>query len=389
MKKKWFIICFLLSLFGPTAVYPLVKGRLDQTNYENRQLAEFPDLSADGWEQFPSQFEAWYNDHVPFKNLFVRAKTKLDLKLLGQSAVSSVTVGKENWMFYTTSLEGEDALADYRRENLYTEAEVEALEASIRAAKEEIEGRGMRFFLFEAPNKETIYGEYMPDSIRQFDGPSRLEAVIPRLREEGLPVYDLTEALRTEKEWMTENGAGQDALYYKYDTHWNQLGAFAGSQEMARILLGERTALSEVSYVREANCSGDMARMLNLSEEYVDDWIYRIDDYLPEVTVECVDGTPAGEFSVFVSDSPNDRTLLLVGDSYSQGIKPYLAKRYRRSIFITIETYEKTMLDQYPADDFVYLTVERNQDRFEKVGEILEKTEADRGIKQTADGVKK
>ena len=47
------------------------------------------------------------------------------------------------------------------------------------------------------------------------------------------------------------------------------------------------------------------------------------------------------------------------------------------------------MLDQYPADDFVYLTVERNQDRFEKVGEILEKTEADRGIKQTADGVKK
>ena len=91
MKKKWFILCFLLSLFGPTAVYPLVKGRLDQTNYENRQLAEFPDLSADGWEQFPSQFEAWYNDHVPFKNLFVRAKTKLDLKLLGQSAVSSVT----------------------------------------------------------------------------------------------------------------------------------------------------------------------------------------------------------------------------------------------------------------------------------------------------------
>ncbi len=386
MKKKWFIACFLLSLAGPTAVYPLVRGRLDQTNYENRQPAEFPALSPENWEQLPAQLEAWYNDHVPFKNQLVKAKTKLDLKLLGQSAVASVTVGNDHWMFYTTALDGENALADYRRENLYTEDQLEALEASLRAAKEEIEGRGMRFFVFAAPNKETIYGEYMPDSIRQPEAPSRLEDAVPKLRELGLPVYDVTEALRKEKEWLSAREHGQDALYYKYDTHWNQLGAFAGSQEMARILLGEGASLSEVSYAREANCSGDMARMLSLSAECGDDWVYRIDGYLPEVTVECVDGTPAGEFSVFTSDSPNDRTLLLVGDSFSQGIKPYLAKYYRKSVFVTIDMYDKSILDQYPADDFVYLTVERNQARFEQIGEILQKTEADHGIRQTVDG---
>ena len=385
MKKKWFIVCFLLSLIGPTAVYPLVKGSLDQTNYENRQLAEFPVLSPEGWEKLPAQLEAWYNDHVPFKNQLVKVKTKLDLKLLGQSAVASVTVGKDHWMFYTTALDGEKALADYRRENLYTESQMEALEASLRAAKQEIEGRGMRFFVFEAPNKETIYGEYMPDSIRQPEMPSRLEDAIPRLRAAGLPIYDLTGTLREEKEWLSVQEEGKAALFYKYDTHWNQLGAFAGSQEMTRILLGESSPLSAVSYEREENCSGDMARMLNLSSEYADDWVYRIEGYLPEVTVECVDGTPAGEFSVFTSDSPNDRTLLLVGDSFSQGLKPYLAKCYRKSVFVTIDMYEKSLLDQYPADDFVYLTVERNQARFEQIGEILQKTTAERGIKQTVD----
>ena len=100
-----------------------------------------------------------------------------------------------------------------------------------------------------------------------------------------------------------------------------------------------------------------------------------------------MEGTPAGEFSVFESNSPNEKTLLLVGDSFSQALKPYLAKLYRRAVFVTIETYEKSILDRYPADDFVYLTVERNQKRFEAVGEILQREEAEGGIRQTADGV--
>ena len=47
--------------------------------------------------------DRYYNDHVPFKNLFVKAKTKLDLELLNESSISDVTVGKENWLFYTVS----------------------------------------------------------------------------------------------------------------------------------------------------------------------------------------------------------------------------------------------------------------------------------------------
>ena len=153
MKKKLFILLFVLSLIGPAVAWPFVKGAFDQTNYENRELAEFPELSVQNFEQIPAQFEAYYNDHVPFKNLFVKVKTKLDLKLLGQSTLSAVTVGKDNWMFYTSSIEGEDALADYQHANLYTAGQEKALEKSIRMAKEQMEDRGMRFFLFEAPNQ--------------------------------------------------------------------------------------------------------------------------------------------------------------------------------------------------------------------------------------------
>lgn len=100
MRKEWFIAAFFISLIGPTAVYPLVKNHLDQTNYENRELASFPELSLRNFENIPAEFENYYNDHVPFKNFFVRAKTKMDLKLLGDTSISAVTVGKDNCVLY-------------------------------------------------------------------------------------------------------------------------------------------------------------------------------------------------------------------------------------------------------------------------------------------------
>ena len=37
---------FAASLVLPTLVYPAVRSHLDQQNYENRELASFPELSA-------------------------------------------------------------------------------------------------------------------------------------------------------------------------------------------------------------------------------------------------------------------------------------------------------------------------------------------------------
>ena len=69
--SDWFL-CGELVL--PTLVYPAVRSHLDQQNYENRELASFPELSAANFDNIPTEFEAYYNDHVPFKNLFVKGR---------------------------------------------------------------------------------------------------------------------------------------------------------------------------------------------------------------------------------------------------------------------------------------------------------------------------
>lgn len=362
-KKILLTGSFVASLMIPTIVYPLVKNHLDQQNYENRTLASFPELSLANLDNIPGEFENYYNDHVPFKNLFVKAKTKLDVKILKESSVSDVTIGKDNWLFYTVSEDGEDALADYQHTNLYTADEKEQLSESIAAIVDEMKERGIRFVMFEAPDKESVYSKYMPDSVRVYGDKSRLDAIIPELEAKGLPVYDIKPGL-LEK-------ADDYQLYYKYDTHWNQLGSFIGSQQISQVLLGTSVSLSDVSIEENGAGSGDLARMLNMAAEYSDDTEYVIKDYLPAVTATTVDMNEDNSFAVFESDSPNDKTLLVVGDSFSQNLKYFMPKLYKKTVFATFDVYTKALLDEYQPDDFVYLTIERNQELFENVQTIV------------------
>jgi hypothetical protein len=69
-----------------------------------------------------------------------------------------------------------------------------------------------------APDKSTIYPEYMPDQIKVIGSKSRLDQFVDYMHEYGqTPVIDLRpdllEASKTEQ------------VYYKTDTHWNLLGA--------------------------------------------------------------------------------------------------------------------------------------------------------------------
>ena len=41
------------------------------------------------------------------------------------------------------------------------------------------------------------------------------------------------------------------------------------------------------------------------------------------------------------------------------------------TVFATFDTYTEALLDEYQPDDFVYLTVERNQELFEDVETVV------------------
>lgn len=221
MKNKLLFILFLLVLTAPAVTFPVVRNFIDSENHENRRFAEAPQFSFTEMPSFPGQFDEWFNDYLPYKNQLVMTNTmKNDLLGVGTTAMeymtgSMVIRGKDNWLFYNA--EKQQSFNDYLCNNLYEEAELAEITKSYVRLQEKLKELGIELVVFYATNKEQIYPEYMPSSIVPVGTYSRTDQLVDYLRANtDIPTIYTKEALLKEKEGRQ--------LFYKYDTHWNNLG---------------------------------------------------------------------------------------------------------------------------------------------------------------------
>ncbi|RHS97590.1 hypothetical protein DW904_14215 [Ruminococcus sp. AM42-11] len=108
-KQKILIVLFAGSLVLPGVVWAGFSGRFDTENNENRKLAEFPEVNLESLGDFPEQFEAYYKDHVPFKNDLVKFCNFIDTEFFRNTKIGDVVIGEDNWLFYLPEREGENA----------------------------------------------------------------------------------------------------------------------------------------------------------------------------------------------------------------------------------------------------------------------------------------
>ena len=82
--------------------------------YELRHKANRPEFNLSEWAQFPSRFEARFNDHFGLRGHLVAAGNWLTLSLFpGDSPDKRVLIGQQDWLYFS----GQPALSsmqDYR-----------------------------------------------------------------------------------------------------------------------------------------------------------------------------------------------------------------------------------------------------------------------------------
>src|SRR2546422_2538056 len=106
----------LIAVFAAVICLPILDTKLHLAPtielQENRVLAALPawDRKPATLDKFPAGFEAWFNDHFGFRNLLVRWDALLKACWLRDSPVSTVTIGKNGWLFFTR-----DGFTDYQR----------------------------------------------------------------------------------------------------------------------------------------------------------------------------------------------------------------------------------------------------------------------------------
>ena len=369
-KKKPLVVflIFLTALIILPLSFPLAKGWLDTESHENRTLSSFPAFGGiRELSSYTAAIEQYLNDHLPYKNQLVEANArirralKLDQTALHYMTGSQVIYGKDDWLFYNGT-DPESSLPDYLCNNLYTEEELAGIAEGYTALNEKLKAEGIRFVLFIAPNKEQVYPEFMPDSLQPVGKVSRTDQLVSYLRENtDVSVIYAKERLVSEK----ENGY---QVFYRYDTHWNKLGGFVGTQLLNEELKGEYRSLSEADVQAvDGAVPNDLACVIGLSEALVEPKDLVIENYAPGVTTEITSDNkePLGEYIFFASDAKDPRSLLMIKDSFSVNMMEYLPYDYAETAFITNSELAKNYIEENHPDIVVLEIVERQHFRAE------------------------
>lgn len=338
--------CFavLAALFFATPLALKAFG-VRARQFENRRLTPAPELAA-GWNFF-DEATRYLIDRMPLRYQAVRANTWIDLNVfhatplygegglggvsadqalpfgqaaqdragLGSAAPRSphapapppptadqVAVGRDGWLYLQVVFDR--ACAPF----------VPFAEAAARWEEllRVIRSSGRRVELVVAPDKSTIYPEYVapgtPHYGCSFPGTAALWRVIESPAAARAGIIGLRRPLLAEKR------ASSQLLYYRTDSHWNKLGALAYVEAMLPPLGKVRVLSSEIISKRPIRWAGDLDGLLGASEVEV----------APVRVIRRAPGAP-------VVPGPT----LLLGDSYSEGamaeIRPYFASLQRLS----------------------------------------------------------
>lgn len=349
MKNKDLIIViiFILFLVGPNIIYWFVKDKMDNNNYENRKLYEKPEFEFKDIANFPNNYENYFNDHIAFKNEMRKARSNALYKIFNISSNNRVIIGKDGWLFYNGAAAGDaDTISDFRNINLYSTKDSERIKNMLLLTRDKLKDKNIDFYIFIIPNKENVYSDYMPSIInRKHAGGSKTEVLINYLKEN----TDLN--IIYPKQTLVDNLKNYNT-YYKYDTHWNNYGAYLGVKDLMEKIDSDFD-MQNIEVKMLTHNGGDLASMNLMSVSNEEPSVY---NFYNDVKYEC---KTIDKIEKCTSNGLKNEKIMFIGDSFRTASKQYISKIYKNSIFMHVNNYNTDFIEKYDPDIIVYEAVER------------------------------
>ena len=369
-RDKWIAVIFMLFIFT-LPIVTVVRGFLPQSQEETLTEEQQELLDKNGTMQGGSHgdntegstesageqtaepvktpwFTALQNTLNSFterlcaRNKLIAFNSELTSLLTGGTYMEStqVLLGKDNWLFYKTELDGHP-LWDYMGINHFTDDELAAIAANLVSMRDGFNALGVDFYVTALPNKEIIYEEYMPDAVARVDTICRAEQLANY-------IWDNTDLVYVYPKQALLDAKAEGQIYYQTDTHWNQKGAFVGMQQLMHEAYGvEAKDLDSVSFdITSNDLAGDLAVIGGVADKYNIDTTYVFD----------ADTADKAQY--------RDEVALVVGDSFSGFLSTIAKGYYTEAHGIYTKDFTMSMLDEYDADVVIWESVERYMETF-------------------------
>lgn len=361
-KKKTadilFGICFVTMIFIPFLMLD-IREHVD-SSLENRALTEWPGL------KFDKMHTEWYGhyveDRVAFRDAAIRLNADISYCLFGEFSEKLHMPGKEGYIFPAD----EGYVQNYQRLNV-DEQLMDDLMTYLSRSNAYIKEKGGLFVFMIAPNKSSVYGEYMPEGIYVDETrESTLDMAERKLEELLIPHVVPHEEFRKIKE--------KEQIYnQKYDcAHWNDLGAFYGLSMVDEVI---HEAYPDIPVMKRGDFEESMETVQGLeffaASREITDNVPRLSCTLPSSYGVVTDSKDRADVPVMAGNNMayfynenalSDKCVLILHDSFLDNRETWYTYRYKEVYFTSRVnyTYMKDYIDLIGPDVVIFELAERS-----------------------------
>ena len=347
---KWNIksvgtLCFCILFFCLCAFFSL--GMLIPGASSAVEGAEMPALITDGRisDGFGDDFETWFSKRFAFRGKVVDLFSSLK-EVIFKTGNDQVIIGDNGFLYFA------DTLDSFLKENPLTDDEIGQIASALSNLNSYAAEYGAHLLFVCAPNKNTVYPEYMPARYRAVtsNAMSDLDRLYAYLEAETeVDFLDLRPVLTAAKE--------EHLLYHKRDSHWNGYGSHVAYEAIMEHLSLPTPDFSALARTDISTHEGDLDRLLYPGTvKYDDNTVF---DYEGQYIYTSAFSTEM-DMTITTRSAGKAGELLCFRDSFASAMLGDLAVTFSSARLERAIPYRLDLLETVAADVVIVEIVERN-----------------------------
>ncbi|WP_419419975.1 alginate O-acetyltransferase AlgX-related protein [Legionella sp. D16C41] len=371
---KLLILAFIIFIFTPGIGLFLKKDPNEIRTALNREPNSFPAVNFKrlGKTNFKG-IESWFADQALLVTSFSKFWSDFNYSLGVSSKPKDTIIGKNGWLFLGNFYNS--PLDQYTGKLPPTSAEINSTSNSIKRLYNVAQQNNIPFLVTIAPDKQTIYPEFLPSYLKKTTLPTRYDLIMEQLKANHIDFIDLEEV-----ELKAKNTLGQKYgdIYLKCDSHWNMLGAYAAYQAIANYIIKLGIQINKINYdfIPGKNKRGDLSHFIQITT-------CESNHPLPDTSTLAIDWWEKDEsgkhkltpftysskngllmpHEVINKSVKNNLTALVIGDSFLESLMFYFRNNFHNTIRVHVSNRNiklTELINRYHPDIIIFELVERS-----------------------------
>ncbi len=318
---------------------------------EKRQLAEKPVFfTEDGRfnDNFSAECLAYVSDHFGFRSQLVAADAEVKSTLLHVSAEPKVTIGMDGWLYYTQTVDDATGVPTV------SELGIRNIVYNLEMSRDYAASKGAELIVAIVPNKASIYSKYLPYYCRESGVSGNYGNLAAAVKETDLNWCDLYTPLHA-----ASLLPGDDYIYHKLDTHWNNKGALVGCRAILDSTGKEYNAFDDALGGAEKthDWEGDLQNMLFPGSQVRDDQYTLPIEFTYQYQGRFKD---TDDLTINTMCAGAEGKLLMFRDSFARAAIPFLSENFASARYCRARPNPYYNLENEQFDYVVTEIAERN-----------------------------